>query len=72
MVQNNMAKTHPKRLYRNTSDKKVAGVCSGIADYFDVDPTLVRLAWILLTIVTYGWLILGYIIAMIIVPEKPK
>lgn len=66
-----MAKTHPKRLYRNTNDKKVAGVCSGIADYFDVDPTLVRLTWILLVLLSWGWLLVGYLIAWIIVPEKP-
>ena len=66
-----MAKAHPKRLYRNTDDKKVAGVCSGIADYFDVDPTLVRLAWVLLTVLSWGWLLLGYVLAWIIVPEKP-
>jgi len=64
-----MAKTHPKRLYRNTDDKKIAGVCSGIADYFDVDPTLVRLAWVL-TCPLWGFGIIAYILAWIIVPEK--
>ena len=37
-----------KRLYRNVNDKMLCGVCSGLADYFNIDPTLVRLAWVLL------------------------
>jgi phage shock protein PspC (stress-responsive transcriptional regulator) len=65
-----MAKTHPKTLYRNTQNQKVAGVCSGIAEYFDVDPTLIRLAWVLLTFLSWGTLILAYIIAWIIIPPK--
>ncbi len=57
-----------KRLYRSTKDRMLGGVCGGIADYFQVDPTLVRLAWILLTLAWGAGLIL-YIIAWIIVPE---
>ena len=37
-----------KRLYRNVNDKMLCGVCSGLADYFNIDPTLVRLAWVVL------------------------
>ena len=59
-----------KRLYRNTNDKKLCGVCSGIADYFAIDPTLVRLGWVALTLFA-GCGILAYIIAAIIIPEKP-
>ena len=59
-----------KRLYRNTNDKKLCGVCSGIADYFAIDPTLVRLGWVAL-ILFAGCGILAYIIAAIIIPEKP-
>ena len=39
-----------KKLYRNTENKMLAGVCSGIADYFDIDPTLVRLGWVLFSL----------------------
>ena len=60
-----------KRLYRNTSDKKLAGVCSGIADYFNIDPTLVRLGVVFLSLAAGGG-ILAYIIAAIIIPEKPQ
>jgi phage shock protein C len=58
-----------KKLYLST-DKKVAGVCGGIGEYFEIDPTLVRLAWIVLTIMT-GILpgILAYIIAAMVIPS---
>ena len=58
-----------KKLYRNTENKMLAGVCSGIADYFDIDPTLVRLGWVLFRLLG-GSLLLAYIIAAIIIPER--
>ncbi|MCQ2115775.1 MAG: PspC domain-containing protein [Bacteroidales bacterium] len=58
-----------KRLFRSKSDKMIAGVCGGLANYFNIDPTLVRLAWVVLTLCTAAFPgIIGYIIAMIIVP----
>lgn len=61
-----------KKLYRSNSDKMIAGVCGGIADYFDVDPTIVRLGAVLLTFITALFpCVIAYIIAMIIVPVKP-
>ena len=57
-----------KRLVRSTNDRKVAGVCAGIADYFDIDTTLVRVLWLLATLVP-GPNILAYIILWIAVPE---
>ncbi|MBQ8518748.1 MAG: PspC domain-containing protein [Agathobacter sp.] len=60
-----------KRLYRNTSDKMLCGVCSGVADYFNLDPTLVRLGVVVLCAAAGGG-ILAYIIAAIIIPEKPQ
>jgi len=61
-----------KHLYRSDVDKRLAGVCGGISEYFDVDSTLIRLAWILITILT-GIIpgVLAYIIAAIIIPRKP-
>ena len=59
-----------KKLYRNTENKMLAGVCSGIADYFDIDPTLVRLGWVLFSLLG-GSGVLAYIIAAIIIPERP-
>ena len=59
-----------KKLYRNTENKMLAGVCSGIADYFDIDPTLVRLGWVLFSLLG-GSGLLAYIIAAIIMPDRP-
>lgn len=59
-----------KRLYRNPQDKKLAGVCSGIANYFDIDPTVVRLAWVLLSLFG-GSGVIAYIVCALIIPESP-
>jgi phage shock protein C len=58
-----------KRLYRSDADRKIAGVCGGIAEYFEIDSTLVRLGWILFMLAG-GSGILAYIIAWIIMPER--
>ena len=58
-----------KRLHRSNGNKVIAGVCGGIAEYFDMDPTLIRLAWILFCALG-GSGVLAYIIAAIIIPEK--
>lgn len=57
-----------KRLYRSDKDKIICGVCGGIAEYFDLDPTLVRLAWIILFAFGGSGLI-AYIIAAVIIPR---
>lgn len=59
-----------KRLYKSDKDKKVCGVCGGIANYFDVDQTVIRLAWVIFTLAGGSGLI-AYIIAAIIMPEDP-
>ena len=59
-----------KRLYKDHSDKKLCGVCSGIAKYFCIDPTIVRLIWALL-VVFAGSGILAYIICAIVMPNEP-
>lgn len=58
-----------KRIYKIEQGKKLDGVCGGIAEYFDIDPTLVRLAWILFSAFAGGGII-AYIIAAIIMPRK--
>jgi phage shock protein C len=60
----------PKKLTRNTSTKMVAGVCSGLADYLNVDPTLVRLGMVALTIVTGGVGAVAYVAGWIVIPER--
>jgi phage shock protein C len=60
-----------KKLYLSTTDKKILGVCGGIAETYDIDPTIVRLAIVFLTIVTvFLPLVLTYIVAGIIMPRK--
>lgn len=63
----------PKRLYRSATDRKIAGICAGIAEYLDTDPTVIRLATVVLALITGIFpFILGYIIAWWIVPEKAE
>lgn len=57
-----------KKICKSTTDKKICGVCGGIAEYFDIDSTLVRLVWAFL-IFCAGTGILAYIIAAIILPD---
>ena len=59
-----------KKLYKSATDKKIAGVCGGIAEYFNVDSTLIRLAWVLFSLLG-GSGLLAYIIAALIMPEQP-
>ncbi|MGM9602115.1 MAG: PspC domain-containing protein [Faecousia sp.] len=59
-----------KKLYKSNNNKMVAGVCGGIAEYFNIDPTVVRLAWVLFCALG-GSGILAYIIAAIIIPNDP-
>ena len=58
------------KLYRSTVDKMLGGVAGGLAEYFDIDPTIVRVLFVVLTLVGGGG-ILAYIILWIVVPEKP-
>ncbi len=60
-----------KRLFKSKSDKKLCGVCGGVANYFNIDPTVVRLAWVAFTLLG-GSGILAYIIAAIVIPEEPE
>jgi phage shock protein C len=60
----------PKRLMRSSRDKKIAGVCAGLAEYFDLDPTLVRVLW-LLAVFFAGTGFLVYIILWIVLPIAP-
>ena len=62
-----------KKLYRSTTNRRIAGVCGGIGEHFKVDPTMIRLVWVLASLLTgifFG--LLAYIIAWIIIPEKKK
>jgi phage shock protein PspC (stress-responsive transcriptional regulator) len=60
----------PKKLYRSTSDKMISGVCGGLANYLNIDATVIRLLWVVLGL-TAGFGIIAYIIAAIIIPSQP-
>ena len=62
-----------RRLYRSADEKMVAGVCGGLAEYFDVDPTIVRVAYVLLTLVSglFPGVIL-YAVLAIVMPMTPQ
>jgi len=60
-----------KRLYRaKERDSMLGGICAGIAEYFAVDPTLIRLLWVLMTIFSAGVGLFGYLVMWIIMPRK--
>ena len=60
-----------KKLYRSRTDKMIAGVCGGLGKYFNIDPTLVRLIFVVLLLLGVGSGLLIYIILMVIMPEEP-
>lgn len=60
-----------KRLYKSNINKMLCGVCGGIAEYFNIDPTLVRLGLVVFSLAG-GSGVLAYIIAAIIIPEGPQ
>ena len=59
-----------KRLYRARDERMIWGICGGIAKYFNVDPTLVRVITVLL-IVLGGWIIIAYVIMRFLIPLEP-
>lgn len=65
--------TAPKRLYRSRTDRKIFGVCGGLAEYFGMDPTLVRVLWVILSIFPGSVIggILVYLVCFLLIPEEP-
>jgi phage shock protein PspC (stress-responsive transcriptional regulator) len=61
------------RLVRSNTDRRIAGVCGGLAEYFDVDPTIVRITWVILSIIcgagVFG--VIAYLVAWFIIPPAP-
>lgn len=64
--------SEPKKLYRDTSNKMIAGVCSGLGIYFDIDVTVMRLLVVLIGLITGGVAVLMYIVMIVVVPEMPQ
>lgn len=59
-----------KRLYRSREQRMICGVCGGVAEYFNIDPTLIRLGLVLLACTGSG--IVAYFIAAVIIPDQPQ
>lgn len=60
-----------KKLYRSKTDRKIAGICGGLGEYFNVDPTLVRVGFVLLALPGGLPGILPYLVLWLIIPEEP-
>ncbi len=63
--------SEPKKLYRSRTNRMLAGVCSGLANFFGIDPTVVRLIFVAGTLLGFGSFILIYLVLFIVVPEEP-
>ncbi len=61
-----------KKLYRSRTDKKISGVCAGIANYFGIDVTLLRIVLAVLALTSMFSLVIIYIVCAIIIPEEPE
>ena len=60
-----------KKLYRSKKDEKIAGVCGGIAEYFSMDATIIRLIWVLGTLMNVFIGVVAYVACVFIIPEDP-
>ena len=60
-----------KRLYRSKTERLLGGVCGGIGQYYDTDQNLIRILWVVLTLLSVGIGVIAYIVAWIIIPEEP-
>jgi phage shock protein PspC (stress-responsive transcriptional regulator) len=64
--------TEMKRLYRSRNQKMIAGLCGGIAEYFELDATIIRILWVIGTFITAGVGVIIYVIMIFLFPEKPE
>lgn len=61
-----------KRLYRSKKEQMLGGICGGLAEYLDVDPSIIRLVCVVLIVLSWGLFLLVYIAAWIIIPASPE
>jgi phage shock protein C len=61
-----------KQLYRSRDERMVAGICGGLGEYLDIDPTIIRLIFVFGTVLTGSGLFWAYLIMMLVVPEEPQ
>jgi len=67
-----MPKEQMRMLYKSRSNRILGGVCGGIGEYLNVDPTIIRIVWILATLLSLGIGVLVYIFAWILIPNNPS
>lgn len=60
-----------KKLFLSTDDRKIGGVCAGIGEYLERDPTVIRILFILLVLFSFGFAIFAYIAMWLVIPKKP-
>jgi phage shock protein C len=60
-----------RKLYRSRNNRMIVGVCAGLADFFGIDPTVIRLLFVVGALLGFGSFILIYIVMFIVVPEEP-
>lgn len=60
-----------KKLYKSNTNKTICGVCGGLAEYFSVDTTIVRLLWAVVALCSCGTALIAYLVAAIIIPDAP-
>jgi len=61
-----------KKMYRSGKNKLITGVCGGIGEFLDMDPTVVRLLWVVVALLSLGFGVLAYVLAWIIMPKNPR
>jgi phage shock protein C len=61
----------PKKLYRSLTDRRIAGICGGLGEYFNVDPTVVRIAFVAGFFLSGSLIFWAYLVMWIVVPESP-
>jgi phage shock protein C len=62
--------SRPKQLHRSRRDRKIAGICAGLAEYFDVDPVIMRVAWVLFAFLSVGVAVLLYLVLIFVIPSE--
>jgi phage shock protein C len=63
--------TSPRRLYRSRTDRQFSGVSGGLATYLGVDPTVVRILWVISTILTFPFAPIAYVVLAMMIPQEP-
>jgi phage shock protein C len=61
-----------RKLYRSRKSRVISGVCGGLGEYLNIDPTVIRLVFVLLTVISLGYGLFIYLVMLLIIPEEPE